>query len=271
MNDKTISILGCGWLGLPLAEKLQVAGYQVKGSTTNKKKLKLIAEKNIDPHLVYLNPDVKADNIQKFLDSKILVINIPPQRDKNVMELFPAQIKSLIEELKKSPIEFVLFISSTSVYGNNNKKVTEESELNPERASGKALVIAEGLLRAEILMNPTILRFGGLIGPDRDPTLFLTGKKEINNSNAKVNLIHLDDSIEIILRIIKQNLWMDIFNAAADEHPTRKELYTKAAKKLGVVPPKFTNEIESYKIVSSEKLKKELKYKFKFSDPMKMF
>lgn len=30
----TVSILGCGWLGLPLAEQLLAEGYSVKGSTT---------------------------------------------------------------------------------------------------------------------------------------------------------------------------------------------------------------------------------------------
>ena len=43
----TISVLGCGWLGLPLAEYLMGKGYQVKGSTTNQSKLSLLENKGI--------------------------------------------------------------------------------------------------------------------------------------------------------------------------------------------------------------------------------
>ncbi|MDZ7765727.1 MAG: SDR family oxidoreductase [Melioribacteraceae bacterium] len=271
MNRKTISVLGCGWLGLPLAQRLYNDGYSLKGSTTSVDKLKKIEEPGIEPHLVILNPDVRTDDIQNFLSSKILIVNIPPSRNEHVLELFPAQIKFLINEIEKSPIEKVLFVSSTSVYGDTNKTVTEESELNPERDSGKALVIAEGLLRAEITFRTTILRFGGLVGPNRQPGRFLAGRKNVSGGNAKVNLIHLDDCIEIIVGIIDNNLWGDIFNACADEHPTRKELYTKAAEKLDLETPSFTDDNGNYKIVSSQKLKAMLNYKFKYPNPMEMF
>ncbi len=271
MSKKTVSILGCGWLGLPLGERLHNEGFQVKGSTTSINKLKLIEEKGIEPHIVILNPDVRTDDIQKFLNSDILIVDIPPKRNSNVLELFPAQIKSLVQEIKKSPVEKVVFVSSTSVYGNANNVVDEESELNPERDSGKALVIAEGFIRAEIFFSHTILRFGGLIGPGRQPGKFIGGRKNVSGGNAKVNLIHIDDCIQIIIQILKQNLWGEIFNACADEHPTRKELYTFAAEKLGIEPPEFSDEEGSYKVISSDKLKKMLNYSFKYPNPLQMF
>lgn len=271
MKSKTISILGCGWLGLPLAKRLQADGHRVKGSTTTINKLNLLEESNIEPHLLILNPDVRTEKIEEFLDSKILVINIPPKQNENVLELFPAQIKYLIKEVENSEIGKVLFVSSTSVYGNSNTIVTEESELNPESKSGKALIIAEGLLRANIFFNTTILRFGGLIGLERHPGSFLGSGKNINGAESKVNLIHLNDCIEIISKVISKNIWGEIFNAAADEHPTKKELYTKAAENLNVEPPEFSEDSTSYKIVSSEKLKSALDFNFKFPNPLKMF
>ena len=33
-----VAILGCGWLGLPLAIKLLKSGYHVNGSTTSEKR-----------------------------------------------------------------------------------------------------------------------------------------------------------------------------------------------------------------------------------------
>ena len=42
-----VSILGCGWLGLPLAKALIGEGYTVKGSTTTPAKLNLLKEEGV--------------------------------------------------------------------------------------------------------------------------------------------------------------------------------------------------------------------------------
>ena len=48
--QKQISILGCGWLGLPLAEQFLERGYIVKGSTTSVANHGLLKSKNIIPY-----------------------------------------------------------------------------------------------------------------------------------------------------------------------------------------------------------------------------
>jgi UDP-glucose 4-epimerase len=50
------------------------------------------------------------------------------------------------------------FISSTSVYGDNDQ-VTEETVLNPDSEGGKQLAIVEGVLQGS-RFKTTILRFG---------------------------------------------------------------------------------------------------------------
>lgn len=76
----TISILGCGWLGLLLD------GYHVKGSTTTKSKLKLLEENGIEAYSIVLEPNIKAKKIENFLGTDVLVINIPLLSSKNVIE-----------------------------------------------------------------------------------------------------------------------------------------------------------------------------------------
>ena len=41
MSQNKIGIIGCGWLGLPLAKEFISNNYKVKGSTTTKEKLKI--------------------------------------------------------------------------------------------------------------------------------------------------------------------------------------------------------------------------------------
>lgn len=55
MASLITSIIGCGWLGLPLAERLVAEGYTVKGSTTSVDKLSLLRQKGIDAYLLQLN------------------------------------------------------------------------------------------------------------------------------------------------------------------------------------------------------------------------
>jgi len=165
----------------------------------------------------------------------------------------------------------VLFVSSTSVYPDVNRDVFEYEDLKPEKGSGQALKIAEDLFREQTGFVTTIVRFGGLVGYDRLPGRFLASKKDVTNGNAPVNIIHRDDCIQIIDQIIKQNVWGETFNACADEHPLRKAYYTAAAIKAVLEPPVFLSSGEVfYKIVNSGKVKKQLNYKFKYPDPIKM-
>jgi nucleoside-diphosphate-sugar epimerase len=162
----------------------------------------------------------------------------------------------------------VLFISSTSVYGEENLIVTEETELNPDTESGKQLVQTEQLLQSNSNFKTTILRFGGLIGEDRHPIKFLAGRKNIENPNAPINLIHQDDCIGIIMAILRQaqNDKLDVnetFNAVTPFHPSRKEYYKQKAIDLNLDLPEFNAEnSNSGKTILSAKIENVLDYKF---------
>jgi nucleoside-diphosphate-sugar epimerase len=268
---ETISILGCGWLGLPLGFYLVKKGYKVKGSTTEPDKLKLIKEKGIEPYLILLNPEIHGENYNDFLSCDVLIIDFPPERRYGIVEYHQQQIKSLISAIRSGTVKHVIFTSSTSVYPDVNHEVYEDPEPKPTKSSGKALLKVENLLRECHTFETTIIRLGGLIGYDRMPGKFLAGKKDLANGDAPVNLIHRDDCIEIILNIIKNNIWGETFNACSDNHPTRKQYYVDQAKLSGLTPPTFNERGKSaYKIVSNKKLKRALNYKFKYPDPSKI-
>jgi nucleoside-diphosphate-sugar epimerase len=262
-----VSILGCGWLGLPLAQYLINQGHEVKGSTTSPKKLKLLEEHNIQSFLIKLTPEIEQpEKIQPFWNSEVLVINIPPgRRRKNVIAFHTAQINAVNNAIQGSSIKFVVFISSTSVYPKSPGLVTEKNVIpgKAKRSSGNALLEAEQILTQNRSFKTTIVRFGGLIGYDRNPVKYLSRKKELRRANAPVNLIHRDDCIKIISCIIENNITGEIFNAVHDDHPTREEYYTKAAEEQNMEIPKFKkDEKNGSKIVSNKKLKSILNYNF---------
>lgn len=267
MDKKVISILGCGWLGVPLAQELINGGYQVKGSVTSPEKLEMLEREGISPFRVVLGPERTEISDPAFFDCDVLIISIPPRRIDGIEAIFPQQINQLIPEIRKHNIPKVVFISSTSVYPENLLTARETDENLPDKPSGKALVIAENLLKNEGSFQTTIVRFGGLIGADRNPARFLLRSKAAV-SNTPVNLIHLDDCIGILISVIEQEVWGETLNACSPEHPYKKDFYAQAAQISGLPEPLISDARESYKIVDSSKLIRLLNYRFVYPSPM---
>ena len=267
---KQISLLGCGWLGLPLAKSLLENGFVVKGSTTSETKISTLNEAGIIPFLIQVEEEKIVGEMASFLEnSSLLIIDIPPKLRGNSKDTpsalsmtFVSKIKTLLPFIENSSIEKVLFVSSTSVYTDDNSIITEATQPQPETESGKQLLLAEQLLQAHC--QATVIRFGGLIGDDRHPIHFLSGQNNIENPDAPINLIHQTDCIGIIQKIIETNCWNETFNAVVPYHPTRKEYYTQKALELNLSIPRFNeNKASIGKTILSEKLIEKLNYIFK--------
>ncbi|WP_420573977.1 SDR family oxidoreductase [Kordia sp.] len=268
MKQKQISILGCGWLGFPLAKHFVAHNYIVKGSTTSTEKVTTLQEANIQPYVFSLGMTNNDQVFTDFLaDSNVLVINFPPKRIPNILEIYQQQIEAILPFIHEK--QHVIFVSSTSVYQNTNDWVTEDIENVPEKVSGKAVLAVENILKKHLQERLTILRFAGLFGYDRVPGRFFANKTEVANGKAPINMIHQDDCIGLIDAIIDQNVWGEIINGCSDEHPLREVFYVLAAKKEGLVPPTFkdTDEV-SFKKISNLKSKTLLNYSYKHPDPL---
>lgn len=238
------------------------------------KKLIVLEENKIQPYLIALYENKIIGNITNFLnESEVLIIDIPPKLRSSQSENFVSKIKNLITEIEKLAIKKVLFISSTSVYGDlpicsTALEVTEESVLNPDSESGKQLLEVEQLLQSNTNFKTTVIRFGGLIGKDCHPIQFLAGRENVENPEAPINFIHQEDCIGIIDQVLNQIhndnwKWNETFNAVAPEHPTRAEYYHKKALEMNLKVPTFVKESKSKgKIISSKKLQKILNYTF---------
>ncbi|MFS4466529.1 SDR family oxidoreductase [Maribacter sp. 2210JD10-5] len=238
---KSVAIMGCGWLGFPLAKRLLQEGYTIKGSTTSENKLETLQKEGIAPYLIQLTEHKIIGDISGFLQNQqLLIINVPPRlRGKGSKESFVEKMKLVAEAVKKSSIKKVIFVSSTSVYGDISGDVTEETTPVPQTESGKQLLQSELLFKKSLTSNITIIRFGGLIGPDRHPVTMLSGRENLSGGNAPVNLIHLDDCIRIISAILKKDQWGETFNAVYPHHPKKQEYYTLEAKKRTIKAPEY--------------------------------
>lgn len=259
-----LSILGCGWLGLPLAKAFLKDGFTVKGSTTSQEKVPILQNAGINPYIITLSAKEILGSITNFLkDSDILIIDIPPKLRGEHSELFTDKIRTLLPHIETSGIKNIIFISSTAVYSDDNTIVTEDTPASPVTESGKQLLESEKMLQSNPNFKTTVLRFGGLIGEDRHPVKFLAGRENIENPNAPINLIHQKDCIGVIQKIIEKKVWGETFNAVAPHYPTREDYYIKKATDLGLPIPKFSQKNESAgKTVAVKKIEGILKYSF---------
>lgn len=273
---KTISILGSGWLGLALAKELVKQRYVVLGSSTSDSKAASdrIRSVGASPYKIALTPDINSNYDQEFFRSDLIILAFPPRRVDNIEDLYPAQITSILSAISRNPngeTPKILFVSSTSVYPDGIGDVDENCLLQPSTPSGVAILTAEEVIRNSFFKS-TILRLGGLIGYDRDPSLFLeSGKIVTRSGEARVNLIHRDDAIGIIKSIIEKKYWRTTLNGVSPDHPTRRLFYTAAAKNRGLALPCFIddhNRKNNSKVVSSKRLIDDLGYSFIYRSPL---
>ena len=265
MKKETIGILGCGWYGLALAKVLIADGYVVKGSTTTEQKLAKLKEVGIIPYLVNLSI---SEFDAEFFKCDVLIISIPPGKKDHDSLSFVDQIKeiSLIAKAKE-----VIFISSTGIYQNGNFSVDENIIPEPISEPGKSLLAAETLLKQNARFTTTIIRFGGLIGPNRNLAKHFAGKKGIPNGLAPINLIHLYDCIGLTKAILHKKAFGLIYHGVAPNHPTRTAFYTQACIDSGFEKPEFMNELLDWKQIESVVVPALLKYNWRVSFGIERF
>lgn len=232
-----IGLVGCGWLGKPLARSLSIE-HQVKCFSRKVQN---------DSDLEYiLNPEPG----HPFWQNEIFIIAIST-RDNYL---------STLEEIERKCLPSASFIlmSSTSVYKEFEGEVDETASITQTSIQIQAEELMR-TLREELL----ILRLGGLMGDDR-----ISGRWKSASSftDGPVNYIHQDDVIGIVQKMIGKNITEGVYNLVAPLHPLRSEVHQKNSKAFGFEPGRF--EGKSKRIVSSAKLIKKLDYDFIHPDPL---
>ena len=264
-----ISILGCGWLGFPLAKQLLKLGHTVTGSTTSPGNVNRFLAAGIQPILLKLPaPESDISRLEDFFSADVLLVAIPPAIHKQGTDFHLNQLES-IEVLLPKPKQLI-YISSTSVYPKQAGTYAEAYHLTKKNTGNSTLFKAETLLKA-LRPDCTIVRMGGLMGDDRIP-----GKRNPGalppQPKSPVNFIHLDDATGLLAFLIENNITAELINGVAPYHPTRISVYEAAARKAGYPLPKINkgeNLEDEHRIIDSEYLIATLEYSFKQPNPQK--
>lgn len=273
-----VLIVGCGYVGLPLAAELARRGNDVFGLRRKATAEQDLIQAGIKP----LYADItKADELEKLPREYDRVVNCVASGGgalEDYRRTYLSGMRHLLDWLQPAPQQFI-YTSSTSVYGQNDGSlVTEESPATPDAETGKVLVETETLLREvanERNFSAIILRLAGIYGPGRGYWLrqFLSGEARLEGNGDRIlNMIHRDDVVGSILAILEKPVGSTILNVVDNEPVTQRTVFEWLAKTLEKPFPETipTEGLSARrrgatnKRVSNFRLRNELEYELKF-------
>jgi nucleoside-diphosphate-sugar epimerase len=244
-------IIGCGWLGKPLAVALRSKGYDVSGSVRTQESASLLEHEGIN---VFLYDGVTHRQVpQEFQDSEWMIICFPPSKSDN----YNAQIAELLTQT--SSTTRILFTSTTGVYADSNI-VTEKSLVKKDH-----LVYQAEKKVIESNRQYVILRLAGLIGGERHPINQLAGRA-LEDGQHPVNLVERNDVIRVISSIMETSCTNELFNVCFPDHPTRKSYYTEMADRKNLPIPIFQSGDSTGKKIDGSRIEKVLN--FRYTEPI---
>lgn len=232
-------MVGCGWLGLPLAISLQQDGYNIVATCRTEQKASELTKLGFGTQKYELGDELAHPHLEQLFKSNVLVLNIPVGRKNPTTEHFAKHMQALLKHAANKQVQNLIFISTTSVYGDNGGIVTEQSPTPAQTQSGQINLAVEVLAKHYFAGRCTIIRAAGLVGKNRHPAHYLAGKTDLLNPDTRINLVHQDDVVCAIQTVVEKDIWGQTLHLSALEHPTRAEYYTWAAKKLGLSVPLF--------------------------------
>jgi nucleoside-diphosphate-sugar epimerase len=303
-------IIGLGWLGYPLANHFTNAGDLVAGTTRDKHKANIQKQSGVFAHIYDLYySEIDALPKAAIINANV-VVNIPPGRRNFSSELFIQRMKILFNYIIQNKAKHICFISTTSVFGNQAGRITNDTLFNANTPSGKAHVELERYLkRAAFELNASnagkpslqisVLRLAGLVGKDRHPITTLSKKSDILLGKNPVNLIHQQDVIRAISALLSsmnrtqltnnneepasgegerlaEGISTSNFfagNLCSIEHPSKEQYYTWCSKQLGIRCPNFAEDTEGLadgKFIDAKDTLKQLSICLNYTSPYQM-
>lgn len=267
---KRVAIIGCGWFGLPMAKALIASGIEVVGSKTTTSGVAQLQAFGIDGQRLNLGEAEAVTQLHQILASvDALVVNIPPGLRRGKQDYLDklAQVGAAVEQ---SAVNKVIYISSTGAYPQTQGWLTEADMVAAEAGSNSWMLQQAENLMQQLSSDERVvvtIRFAGLVGAGRNPGRFMAGRADLPNGSNLVNLVHLEDCIAAVTKVLLQQQHSDCFNVVSPAHVRKDQFYTAAAKTLGLPEPEFLpSDDGDGKVVIGDKICRALGFSYQYSD-----
>lgn len=246
---KKIGIIGCGWLGNHIAERLSNQ-YEIYATTTTESKIEHLQSKGYHTTLVSfpneLDPEMTEWDAAKKLDA--IIISVPFSGIRGAQIPMNDKRENLLNFL--GDFKGQLFLtSSTGVYPETEKDFKEDDKPAQEVESESFIL--------DKFPQTNILRLAGLMGDQR-----LLKNYNISNLDQLVNHIHYSDICSVVNKMLDNYSESKVYNVVAPIHPNKEEVIN-AQKDLSYEGTRTT----VGRTISPNKLIKELDFEFQYPDP----
>jgi len=241
---KTITIIGCGDVGIRVASRWQNSTEKIIGVVRSEESAEKLRRNKIEPIIADLDQPEKFPELP--LKNALVYYFAPPNRS----GVHDNRMRPFIAGIKPDNIpEQIVYISTSGVYGDcGNKWVTEEQPVNPTTDRSKRRVDAENTLQnwaQDTSCAINILRVPGIYGPGRLPVdRVRNGEPVLRKEDAPIsNRIHADDLAQAAENAARFGKPGAIYNISDGQPSTITEYYNTLADLLGVPrPPVITRE-----------------------------
>ena len=235
------AILGMGYLGRPLAEKLFERGSRVSA-----------LKKTLTSDDINLPVDLTAADLndaavfqtafgQAWADKPAWVCLLPPSS----VERYAEVVAQWLALAAQYGVRHVVCAGSTGIYGNRVRVCDESGAPEPQTESARKLLQAEQAFLDSGIDNIDILRFGGLYSAARHPLNSLLKRRRIAGARHPVNMVHQDLAVAALLHALCTPAGVRIRNIVEPAHPSKRDFYRAEAAKLGLPEPDFDEVDES--------------------------
>jgi nucleoside-diphosphate-sugar epimerase len=225
-------IVGCGYTGTALARRLSAEAISVVGTTASPQPAEGFEHRLLD----LLKPT--ALELPEAADAVVYYMVPTLHRDYDGKErphLRPMQ--RCLEALATQPLRGLVYLSSTSVYGDRRGGwVDEDTPPTPRSPWGRMraeLEQAVWTFGSQQGVPACVTRLPEIYGPRRGPQERLRqGQKVLRNPEGYSNRIHVDDLVTVLAEL-GARLDQRLLLVSDDKPTTREEVYRFAAKTLG--------------------------------------
>jgi nucleoside-diphosphate-sugar epimerase len=240
---ETRLIVGCGYLGTPLAAAWSRAGHRVLATTRGGAgRCEALQGIRAEPVLF----DVTRGGTLPRADVVVTAVGMDRGQGHSMREVYVDGLARVMAALPEAP-RIWMHVSSTSVYGQDDGSwVDEDSPARSADGSGRVVLEAENLLVSGV-RGAMVLRFGGIYGPNR-----LLKAKAIRQGDTFegdpmrwLNLIHRDDGVRILDHLAEKesvsvnSIPNGVLNVVDLCPVQRGEFYAEMARLMGVDVPRW--------------------------------
>jgi nucleoside-diphosphate-sugar epimerase len=231
-------IIGCGYIGLPLALRLQQKGHEVTGWVHSAASAAGLAGHPFQRIITGSVADAEVWNtVDQPFDFVVHCASSGGGGEEAYQEVF---VEGATLMGTRQPDARRLLVSSTSVYGQTDGEVVTEASLTePCTATGKLLRQAETTSHA---LGTTVVRSSGIYGPGRGVLFdkFRRGEAVIEGDGTRwTNQIHQHDLVAALEHLIKCGAPGEVYNASDDTPVTYLDYYAWCAEFLHRPMPPF--------------------------------